>query len=260
MADGRDRRRGRRGGRGPGHRCLPRPPATRIRAIASCRRAHPRRPTYRRGWGCGHRSSARRTPRSSCVTSTCCRRGWPSGCAISSQRSSESGSVPFAVTAERFEDIPAALAGLVDTVVPVPPLRDRPDDVLPLADHIATRTRGREIDFSPSASRALRSYDWPGNVDELVRVVVGRRRPDRCRRRRPVCRHEVLAGNTRHLSRIEAFERGEIVRVLTTDGLTMAEVAARARHEPSDALPEDRPVQHRSPTRTRLAVGRQLTG
>ena len=37
---------------------------------------------------------------------------------------------------------------------------------------------------------------------------------------------EVLAGNTRHLSRIEAFERGEIVRVLNADGLTMAEVAA----------------------------------
>ncbi len=36
---------------------------------------------------------------------------------------------------------------------------------------------------------------------------------------------QVLAGNTRHLSRIEAFERGEIVRVLTADGLTMAEAA-----------------------------------
>ncbi len=36
---------------------------------------------------------------------------------------------------------------------------------------------------------------------------------------------KVLAGNTRHLSRIEAFERGEIIRVLATQGLTMAEVA-----------------------------------
>ncbi len=54
------------------------------------------------------------------------------------------------MTAERFEDIPAALAGLVDTVVPVPPLRDRPDDVLPLANHIAMRARGREIGFTAS--------------------------------------------------------------------------------------------------------------
>jgi sigma-54 dependent transcriptional regulator, acetoin dehydrogenase operon transcriptional activator AcoR len=140
------------------------------------------------------------------------------------QRSTDSGSVPFAVTAERFEDIPAALAGLVDAVVPVPSLRDRPDDVLPLANHIATRTRGREIGFSTAASRALRCYDWPGNVDELSRVVsaaAGRADVVDIGLLPP----EVLAGNTRHLSRIEAFERGEIVRVLSADGLTMAEVA-----------------------------------
>ena len=86
-------------------------------------------------------------------------------------RSGASTSVPFAVTAERFEDIPPALASLVDTVVPVPWLRDRPDDVQPLANHIATRARGRELVFTPSASRALRNYDWPGNVGELSRVI-----------------------------------------------------------------------------------------
>ena len=140
-------------------------------------------------------------------------------------RGAESTSVPFAVTAERFEDIPAPLAGLVDRVVPVPPLHDRADDVLPLARHIAMRARGREIDITPSAARALRGYDWPGNVDELSRVVshaavhanvigIDELPP------------QVLAGNTRHLSRIEAFERGEIVRVLNDDGLTMAEAAA----------------------------------
>ena len=140
------------------------------------------------------------------------------------RRSTDSGAVPFAVTAERFEDIPAALAGLVDAVVPVPSLRDRPDDVLPLANHIATRIRGREIDFSTTAARALRCYDWPGNVDELSRVVstaAGRADVVDIGLLPP----EVLAGNTRHLSRIEAFERGEIVRVLNADGLTMAEVA-----------------------------------
>ena len=140
------------------------------------------------------------------------------------QRNAGSGSVPFAVTAERFEDIPTALAGLVDTVVPVPSLRDRPGDVLPLANHIAMRVRGREIGFSPSASRALQCYDWPGNVDELSRVVstaAGRADVVDIAQLPP----QVLAGNTRHLSRIEAFERGEIVRVLTVAGLKMAEVA-----------------------------------
>jgi hypothetical protein len=141
-------------------------------------------------------------------------------------RSSRGGTtVPFAVTAERFEDIPAALAGLIDTVVEVPPLRDRPEDVLPLAAHIAKRARGRDVVVSPAASRALQSYGWPGNVDQLARVVahaahrtdvidVGSLPP------------EVLAGPSRHLSRIETFERGEIIRVLCSrGGPTMAEAA-----------------------------------
>ena len=139
-------------------------------------------------------------------------------------RSRADSAVPFAVTAERFEDIPAALAGLVDTVVEVPPLRERPTDVPPLAAHIAKRARGRDVMFSSAATRALQSYGWPGNVDQLSRVVahaanradiidVGSLPP------------EVLAGTTRHLSRIEAFERGEIIRVLTAGRPTMQEAA-----------------------------------
>jgi sigma-54 dependent transcriptional regulator, acetoin dehydrogenase operon transcriptional activator AcoR len=140
-------------------------------------------------------------------------------------RSGETISVPFALTAERFDDIPPALASLVDTVVQVPSLRDRPDDVTPLANHVATRVRGRELAFTASASRALSNYDWPGNVTELSRVIahaagrvdvigVGDLPP------------QILAGKTRHLSRIEAFERGEITRVLDSEGLTMADAAA----------------------------------
>jgi energy-coupling factor transporter ATP-binding protein EcfA2 len=139
-------------------------------------------------------------------------------------RSGVPNSVPFAVTAERFDAIPPALAGLVDTVVTVPPLRDRPDDVLPLADHLARRVRGRDVGFSPAATRALRNYDWPGNVDQLTRVIT-----DAVSRADTVdvavLPTEVLAGGTRNLSRIEAFERGEIVRVLSVDGLTMSDAA-----------------------------------
>ena len=93
-------------------------------------------------------------------------------------------------------------------------------------NHIAMRARGREIGFTPSAARALRCYDWPGNVDELSRVVSTRGRSAPTSSTSASCRRKCLAGNTRHLSRIEAFERGEIVRVLNADGLTMAEVAA----------------------------------
>jgi transcriptional regulator of acetoin/glycerol metabolism len=132
--------------------------------------------------------------------------------------------VPFAMTAERFEDIPAALAGLVDVVVEVPPLRERSADVVALAAHIAKRARGRDVEVTPAAARALQNYGWPGNVDQLSRVVsyVAGRSDIIDIANLP---SEVLAGDTRHLSRIEAFERGEIVRVLGAGVLTMAEAA-----------------------------------
>jgi DNA-binding NtrC family response regulator len=46
----------------------------------------------------------------------------------------------------------------------IPPLRDRPDDILPLADHIL---KDRRLRLAPAAERLLRAYDWPGNVREL---------------------------------------------------------------------------------------------
>ena len=46
----------------------------------------------------------------------------------------------------------------------IPPLRERPDDILPLADHFL---KGRKLRLSPAAERLLRAYLWPGNVREL---------------------------------------------------------------------------------------------
>jgi len=57
----------------------------------------------------------------------------------------------------------------------LPPLRERGDDILLLADHYAQKTALRygldEVRFGDDASRALREYDWPGNVRELRHVV-----------------------------------------------------------------------------------------
>lgn len=128
--------------------------------------------------------------------------------------------LPFAVTAERFEDIPAPLAALVETVVTVPPLRERTDDVVPLARHAAQRVRGREVDFTSAAEQALRAFGWPGNVDQLDRVV----RHAATRSDVVDVRHlpsAVLSGTHHRLSRIEAFERDELVRVLTMPGVSM---------------------------------------
>lgn len=53
----------------------------------------------------------------------------------------------------------------------VPPLRDRPGDVLPLARHylqfFARQTGKRLTDFTPEAQRMLLGYRWPGNLREL---------------------------------------------------------------------------------------------
>jgi len=57
----------------------------------------------------------------------------------------------------------------------IPPLRERPADILPLAEHFARRyadanglpRRG----FSPAARAALLAYPWPGNVRELENAV-----------------------------------------------------------------------------------------
>jgi DNA-binding NtrC family response regulator len=51
------------------------------------------------------------------------------------------------------------------------PLRERPEDVAPLAEHLLSRLGGPEHDLSKDAERALRSHDWPGNVRELLNVL-----------------------------------------------------------------------------------------
>jgi sigma-54 dependent transcriptional regulator, acetoin dehydrogenase operon transcriptional activator AcoR len=132
--------------------------------------------------------------------------------------------VPFCVTAERFEDIPAPLASIIDTVVHVPPLRERVEDILPLAQAAARRARGRDIDITSAALHALENHSWPGNVSELHDIARRAALQTDCIdiRHLPA---ELLSGSNRRLTRIEAFERDEIIRVLTQDDVTMKEAA-----------------------------------
>ena len=57
----------------------------------------------------------------------------------------------------------------------VPPLRRRPEDIEPLAEHFLARfttDTGRRIrGFTPEAIAALRAYHWPGNIRELRNVI-----------------------------------------------------------------------------------------
>jgi transcriptional regulator with GAF, ATPase, and Fis domain len=60
-------------------------------------------------------------------------------------------------------------------VLKAPPLRDRPEDVLPLAEHFAKKYAqdcGRKITgLAPEARAYLQSYSWPGNVRELENAM-----------------------------------------------------------------------------------------
>ena len=56
--------------------------------------------------------------------------------------------------------------------ISLPPLRDRPGDILPLAAHFLGANRVKKT-FSSEATRHLQEYAWPGNVRELQMVVLG---------------------------------------------------------------------------------------
>ena len=84
------------------------------------------------------------------------------------------------------EDLPALAeqgrfrADLLDRlafdVITLPPLRERREDIMPLAEHFAVKMAG-ELGlklfegFSEDARRQLCDYPWPGNVRELKNVV-----------------------------------------------------------------------------------------
>lgn len=61
-------------------------------------------------------------------------------------------------------------------IVPLPPLRSRREDIVPLAEHFASKffsDRGYASapSFSPDAFQVLLAHDWPGNVRELMHAI-----------------------------------------------------------------------------------------
>ena len=84
------------------------------------------------------------------------------------------------------EDLPALAAegkfraDLLDRlafdVITLPPLRERPGDIMTLANHFAVKMAGelgKDVfnGFSEQARKELSTYAWPGNVRELKNVV-----------------------------------------------------------------------------------------
>jgi transcriptional regulator with PAS, ATPase and Fis domain len=104
--------------------------------------------------------------------------------------------------------------------LPVPPLRERPEDIAPLAYHFlrtASRDFNRPVEaFAPDAMAALRCNRWPGNVRELMSVI----------------RRAVVIGD------------GPIIDTTSLVGLddqpTMAHTPAPAMAAPKPGSPEER--------------------
>jgi transcriptional regulator with PAS, ATPase and Fis domain len=56
--------------------------------------------------------------------------------------------------------------------VTVPPLRERPEDILPIARRLLHAFKKDDtLDFPPDFASMLTAYEWPGNVRELRNVV-----------------------------------------------------------------------------------------
>jgi DNA-binding NtrC family response regulator len=124
--------------------------------------------------------------------------------------------------------------------VVLPPLRDRAEDVLPLAEHFlheaAVRTAKRIQMFTQPALKILLAYPWPGNVRELENVVeravalaegeqIGPDDlPPQVRERRSP---DVLAGALARGLTLAELEREYISRVLTAEGGNKTRAAQR---------------------------------
>jgi len=56
--------------------------------------------------------------------------------------------------------------------IDLPPLRERPEDIAPIARHLVKQLAGpQEFEITPEALAALSAYAWPGNVRQLRNCI-----------------------------------------------------------------------------------------
>ncbi|MGA2555477.1 MAG: sigma-54 dependent transcriptional regulator [Verrucomicrobiota bacterium] len=120
------------------------------------------------------------------------------------------------------------------TTVHLPPLRERREDITPLATAFLKRygsQAGREITgFTPEAADALRAFDWPGNVRQLQNEI---------QRAVLMCEGSVVdlrdlsitalmkQKDNPDLTLMEAMERNTIIQMLKETGGNKLETAKR---------------------------------
>ncbi len=121
----------------------------------------------------------------------------------------------------------------------IPPLRERREDILPIARQVLTDTASRMklaiTAFTPAAADQLLRWGWPGNVRELQNVVEralvlaqGKRievedLPDEVRRSEPGIGSPGVAPTSHTLAEVE---RGHILGVLDAAGGNRTKAAA----------------------------------
>jgi DNA-binding NtrC family response regulator len=134
------------------------------------------------------------------------------------------------LAAGRFrEDLYYRLSGME---IHVPPLRERPEDILPLASHFSALFSRQQPRFSSSVAAALQAYPWPGNVRELRNameraallsrgeIVLPEHLPAR------ILAAAAPAGEApRDLQRLEEIEREAILRTLRKNRFNRTETA-----------------------------------
>jgi len=111
--------------------------------------------------------------------------------------------------------------------LPIPPLRERPEDIPQLIDHYlgyySTVYHKPEMTISPRAMDSLQHYHWPGNVRELCNVV----------------ERAVLLSADSHIrlkdiatavkkGRINITERRQIIIDIPTQGITLRQIEESA--------------------------------
>ncbi len=121
--------------------------------------------------------------------------------------------------------------------VHLPPLRDRRDDVLPLAraflKRFAAQANRGINDFSAEAADRLRRYGWPGNVrqlqNEIQRTVLMTDSPTIEVADLSISNNISGAGDPGcdNLTLMEAMERSKIIEVLKETGGNKLETAKR---------------------------------
>ena len=130
--------------------------------------------------------------------------------------------------------------------IEIPPLRDRRDDILVLAESFLTEIagkRGEEVKrLSPEAAEQLQEYSWPGNVRELENAIeravilassgtiMPAALPDKVRARKS---EPLMAERVAPNPSLEAIERAYIMWVLGSEGGNKSKAAETLGIDPS---------------------------